>query len=34
MKEYRIPLVNEKIEDRQQDILDKYDVEGIELEYL
>ena len=34
MKEYRIPLVNEKIEERQQEILDKYDVEGLELEYL
>lgn len=33
MKEYKIPLVNEKIENDIQTILDKYDVEGIELEY-
>ena len=33
MKEYNIPLVDEKIKGDIQFVLDKYDVEGIELEY-
>ena len=33
MKEYNIPLVDEKIKGDIQFVLDKFDVEGIELEY-
>lgn len=33
MKEFKIPLVKDSIKDDIQVVLDKYDVEGIELEY-
>lgn len=33
MKEYKIHLVNEKIEGSIEDVLEKHDIEGIELEY-
>ena len=33
MKEFKIPLVKDSIENDIQSVLDKYDVEGIELEY-
>lgn len=34
VKSYYIPLVDEKIKSKLQDVLEKYDFEGIELEYL
>lgn len=33
MKEYKILLVEEKIQGKIEKVLDSYDVEGIELEY-